>query len=299
MKKVIAALLVFALSYSAVIVYQQQIMKSSMSPIHLNFLAYVVASVILVLGIGLFSKKDLTGHSAPGIKYGVLTGFTASVVGDIAAMAGLRFSSSMNWGLLSRLSLPVTFLLAVVFLHEKATKHKLAAVLVALLGVFLVVYRWGSVVVLNRGDLFFFVAVLGFSIGNILSKKAMNYVSSLQLSLYRIISAAIMLSFFVFFFYPIESSINWVAVVIVGLSFVLGIVLVNYIIKKAGVSFFAVGATLVPVFVMIFSVLFMHEQPRAMQLLGGVLIISSILLFEKKSFLKLIKKEAFHDPSSV
>jgi len=298
MKKVIIALLLFAVFYSGLIIYQQQMMRTSMSPIHLNFLAYVVASFILIVGLSLFHRKSLIQHSKKGMIWGMLTGLSASIIGDISAMAGLRFSSSINWSLISRLSLPTTFLLVALFLHEKITKEKLLALTAALIGVVMVVYKWGATVTFNKGDVFFILAMVGMSVGNILSKKAMEYVSSIQLSLYRIVSAAILLSMYVLFFFPIPGAIDWIPPIIMGSCFVFGIVLVNYVIQHAGVSFFTIGATLVPVFVMLFSIVFLQERPMFTQLLGGVFIISSIFIFEHKSIRKHVKG-AIHGTTKV
>lgn len=281
-KKALMASLVFSLLYALTIVLQQFFLKSSIDPLNLNFFTYLFSALILTVYTFLFKKETFKFKSRKGLTLGIVSGIIGSVVADLAVVYGLRASSSINWGIISRLSVMVTFFLAIFMVNEKVNLRRIIAVIISLIGVLLVVYKPGSKVILNTGDLLFLVALFCFSYSNILCQQALEYITVWQLTYLRFASTAIILGILFFAFSHFEKVTVWGFIIFNGLSFIVGITLVNIIIKKAGAAFFAITSNMVPIFIVILSIFILKEAPAFFQIIGGTAIISSVFIFQKK-----------------
>jgi len=286
-KKALIASLTFSLLYALTIVLQQFFLKSSIDPLNLNFFTYLFSASILTTYTLLFKKETFKFKSRKGLVLAIVSGIIGSVVADLAVVYGLKVSSSINWGIISRLSILVTFFLAVFMVNEKVNLTKIIAVIISLIGVLLVVYKPGSKVILNTGDLLFLIALFCFSYSNILSQQALEYITVLQLTYIRFATTAIVLGILFFAFSHFEKVTIWGFIIFNGLSFIVGITLVNIIIKKAGATFFAIASNMVPIFIAVLSIFILKEAPTLTQIIGGIAIISSIFLFEKLRITKI------------
>lgn len=281
-KKALILSLMFSLLYAATIVLQQFFLKSSINPLNLNFFTYLFSASILTIYALSFKKETFIFKSRKGLMLGIVSGIIGSVMADLAVVYGLKNSSSINWGIISRLSVLMTFFLAIFMVNEKVNLRKIIAIIISLIGVLLVVYKPGSKVILNIGDILFLVALFCFSYSNILCQQALEHITIWQLTYLRFASTAIVLGILFFVFSHFEKITVWGFIIFNGLSFIAGITLVNIIIKKAGATFFAITSNMVPIFIVIFSIFILKQAPTLFQILGGTAIIGSILIFEKR-----------------
>jgi drug/metabolite transporter (DMT)-like permease len=280
MKAAFLAAAVFSALYGLQTVLLQSIVRVFISPLHLNFLINVLATLVVGFYLLMTKPSGLKIRSPKGLGYGILAGILGSGVADLLVLLGLQSSSSINWGILSRLMILTTFLLSVLFLKERFSWLKIFSVFLSIIGAFLVVFRFQISLVFNPGDLLFLGAVIAFGFLNIISQKALEYLTVSQLTFMRVSIGAIVLAIPVFLFFPIKEVSRWSLVVLNTFFLIAGINLVNLVIKKAGASFFSLSSNLVPVFTVIFAVFLLGDQPTLFQILGGILIISSIFLFQ-------------------
>ena len=278
----IALAFIFSLFYSLFILLQQQFLRIVIPPLQLNFFNHLSAVIFLSIFIFLIKPSLIKSVPKAGLKYAILVGLTASVFGDSLLYLGLKFSSAINWGILSLLIALVTFILAIKFLAEKSTRGKIIALMLSLVGAFIVIYRPGEKVLFIFTDLFFIAAVFMYAGANILNQKALKYLSIFQLLYFRLLSAVIVLGIVVFFSAPVIKNLPWAFIVINSLWLILGVSLVNLIIKRAGPTFFSLSLNLVPVFTVVFAAVLFKEMATIYQLTGGVLVIGSIVIFNKK-----------------
>lgn len=275
------AVILFSFFYGLQTILQQTVVRNTLPPLHLNFLAYGLSFIIFLIYLVLFNRKALKIKSKKGLTFGILTGLSASVVADTFVLLGLQTSSSINWGILSRLAAFVTFVLALVFLKEKSNMVKILALIISVVGAFLVIYTPGTKIIFNRGDLLFVGAFIAFGLANIFSQKALEFLSLSQLTFLRLFSAAVVFGIIVFVFFPVKQVSTWGFIFYNAASLIVGTSLISLIIKKSSGSFFAVASNLVPVFIIILSIFFLKEYPLPIQLAGGTLIIGGVILFQK------------------
>lgn len=248
----------------------------------MNFFMSLVSFVILTIYGLIFNRKIISIKlEKDAFKYFLLATFLW-IIADLSAIYGLKLSSSVNYSILSRLTVFVTYFTAVLFFKETLTKNKILAVVLSLLGSFFVVYNFKSTVVLNPGD----ILILGFSIfvslSGLFRQKISKNISSIHLTYLMFGLSTLTLGLITFLLEPINKFIIPPFIVLISILGLLGFNLVNYAIKQSGASFFSVVSSLLPVFTAIFTFFILGITPSINQLIGGIIIIVSIYIFQKK-----------------
>lgn len=272
----------FSLIYGLLIVLQQKFVRGMIHPLHLSFLSYFVSLGIITISLQFKNKKTFKFKSSKGVVIGIIAALLVSVIADLLVLYGLQRSSSINWGILSRLTVIVTYLVAVLFLGEKSSSKKLIAIAISMFGAFLVVLNFNETFALKKGDILFIGAVLALGIGNTCSQLALRYISIAQLAYVRIVSAALVLSIITLLFFPLEAISVWPFIVFNAFIIVISIFLINFVIKKAGAVFFVMIASQIPLFAVVFSVILLQEIPSIYQVLGGVLVVYGVFIFHRE-----------------
>ena len=282
MRQALIATIIFCIFYALQIVFQQLYVRTAIHPLHLNFLSYALISIVLSFYFLLFNKKAFILIPDKKVMPVFILALGGWMVADFFAVYGLRFSSSINYSILSRLMIFVVFTLSILFLHEKANLNKISATIISALGGMLVIYNFKAKIAINPGDLFFLITVITLSISSVARQKITNKISSFQLTYLMFIYSAVILGFFTFFLLPIQGISAYKFIFFNSFVSLIGFSLVNYAIQKGGAVFFTLVANLLPVFTIIFSSMFLRQLPVVTQILGGILIIFSIFLFQKK-----------------
>lgn len=288
MTRALLASIGFCIVYAFQIVLQESFVRSSIEPLHLNFLTYTLAAGIMTLYFLLFSGKSF--HIKPNKSLTRLFAITTGMwlIADFSAVYGLKFSSSLNYSLLTRTMIFVVFLLSVFFYKEKFIWQKIIAIILAGIGSVLVVLQFDTILTINPGDIFFLITVVTLSVSSIVRKDITRSISSLQLSYGMFFFAAIIYAILTFFFFPITYNVPLAAVFINTITGLVGFNLVNYAIQEGGAVFFTLVSNLLPVFTALFSLILLGKFPEIYQLIGGMLIIGSIFLFQGVIKLKSI-----------
>lgn len=282
MKQALFATILFCIFYSLQIVFQQLYVRSSIHPLHLNFLSYLLISIAMTIYFSLFDKKAFS--IKPDKKIFIF--FSIALIGwmlaDFFAVYGLKFSSSTNYSIISRLMVFVVFILSVLLLKEKSSFNKIIATIISIFGGILVIYKFNSKININIGDLFFLTTVFTQSTSSITRQTVTKQISAIHLTYYMFTFAAIILGIITFVFFPIKNIGSYKFIIFNALTGLIGFSMVNYAIQKGGAVFFTLVASLLPVFTAILSFLILKQLPLITQIIGGILIIFSIFIFTKK-----------------
>ena len=277
MHRALIAALIFSFIYGFTIILQQTIVRSSMDPVFLVTLSYIFTFIYFLI-YAYIAKPKILPFPHSGFKWGIATALLSSVLGDYFVIRGLQTSPSINWSILSRLTVPGTFLLALPILHEKLSWNKYLAGIIALFGAYFVVLDPSFVFSPKQGDIFFILAVLTYSLANVTSQFALRTFSTVQLTALRL-GLAMPSFLLILAFSPVSFSLNLPFTLFNAAMILFGTATVTYIIGRAGASFFAVTGNLIPVFTVLFSIFYLRVLPTFLQLLGGALVILSIFLF--------------------
>lgn len=281
MKQALLATIGFSIFYGLQITLSKIFLKDAINPLHLNFLTCLVSFIFLTIYFLIFKRKNFKIKLNKKIPlFLIIT--VLWLAADLFAMFGLKISYTINYSILSRLGVIFTYILAVTFFNEKHRFNKILGVLVSFLGVLVVVYNFKTNLLINIGDLFFLATALSQSASGLFRQKITNYISSLQLTYLMFGTGAIILGVLTIIFLPLTNFPVPLFIIVNSMLALVGFSFVNYAIAKGGASFFSVASSLLPVATAIFSFLILKQLPTFNQIIGGILIMLAIFLFQKK-----------------
>ncbi|MEA3357039.1 MAG: DMT family transporter [Patescibacteria group bacterium] len=281
MKKAIWAGICFSLLYSLFVVIQQKFVRTSLHPVQINAFSNAFALILVLLFARVFSPHEFKVKHKKGLKYALVSGLFAAVFADLFVLYGLQISSATNASILLKLTIILTFAFSMIAFKQKITKYKILSIFIALAGTVLIVFDFEHGYTINLGDLLFLGAVLSYSLANIANQKASKYLSTIQILIFRSLSATVILIPISLLFFPIATFPSIGLITFNGIVIATGCFLVTTIIRNSNASFFEIISSLIPVFTIILSYFFFKDLPTAYQIIGGLLIIGSIPIFLK------------------
>lgn len=265
-----------------------KILLACLQPVQILLLRFSIA--ILVLSF-LYPKRFFQTEGKGEIYY-ILAGFFGICLYFYLDHVALTYTTASNMGILSAVSPIITVILAQLFLKEKGI-HKwfVLGCLLSMTGVSLF-YINGARLKLNPlGDSIVMLGNFAWGFYCIFLKKVEVYKRDTLFVTRRVMVYGFI--FLVLFFICSGGKYDWSAVgrlSIWGHVLYLGIgasalcfVGWNYGIKVLGATKSSIYGYLGPVVTLTGSVLILHETVTGLQLMGAVLILSGVILSERKS----------------
>lgn len=269
-----------SVTWALSLVLQRLILTRGENPLNLvlwlNFFAAPLWLMIFKRHFGEFKKL-----SKKNITLLVFTGIAGSIGSSYLQSLALKNTTAVNFSFLYRTIVVFTIFFAWMFFKEKITFKKLFIVFLILTGSYLLTTK-GEGLVLSSGDIYtLLTAASGALIANILVKHT---TSKMHPDLSGAVTMLVaFLSLFIFSILTIEIAVprDFPLILITGLVYFLVIRLRNKAYTLATASYATMISSLTPLFVSIMSIPLLGERLEMIQLVGGLLIISSGFLAEK------------------
>lgn len=266
-------------------------LSTSIAPISLSFYRWLVAVIVFTPFAFSTVKKDWPTIKKHG-KYIVFTAFLGiSLFNTLIYYAG-QTTTAINLSLIA-LTFPVfIILISCIFFKEKLTLIKLLGIVIVLSGVLLIVSNGDYSVLLNltfnAGDPLMLMAAFIFAVHSLLVKnrpKGLNIISFQYMTF-----LVGMLILFPFYLLTKEEGLGFemhsniiMAILYVGIfSSLFSFVLWNKAIDKIGAPSAGMIYFLMPLFSGFVSWMIIDEKLRYYHLISGILIVSGILLANRK-----------------
>ena len=215
---------------------------------------------------------------ADGLHYGV---------GGTLYILGVSLTTAVNAGFLAKFALVTTTLLAWIFLGERMSWRKAAAVLTMLLGVYLLTTQ-GRRILPHPGDLFILGACLAWSAGNILMRKGLrgNPVDPDLVTWLKPLAGLPLFGVFALLVGVVQphsrlARLDGFSLPLLGYSVLAGVLLaltwlyLSRSLKQGTASYMTMLSTLTPVLVSVLAVLLLGETMSGVQILGGGLVVAA------------------------
>lgn len=238
---------------------------------------------VLPLWLFLFNRhrNEFKKLSKRNIYLLVLIGIAVSIGTTYLQALALKNTTAVNFAFLYRTIVVFTIIFAWIFFKEKITVKKLWIVILILVGSYLLVTK-GEGLVLAPGDIYSLAAAAsGAFISNILIKHSTS-------KMHPDLSAAVtmlvaFISLLIFSILTIEITVpkDLSIVIIAGVVSFFVIRLRNKAYTLSTASFATMISSFMPLFVSIMSIPLLGERLEPIQIIGGILIISSGFLAEK------------------
>lgn len=180
-------------------------------------------------------------------------------------------------------ALPFVPLLGFLFLKEKVTPWKLAFIGASVFGVALLAVRdFGNLLSWNAGDIVAIIATLGFAISYVTRKWHADILNNQELTALTLVFGAGFVFMFSMFLGegapPLDGSWTlWLAILLGGIFNVANVFLVNYGFQHVDAVRGGNLLTLESAWGVLFGFLFYSEFPTWLGLLGGVIIVGSVI----------------------
>lgn len=258
----------------------------------LSFLRYLVASITLLVIICFIKinrpkKEDLFSF--------ILSGALGFFLYVILFNKGTALVSAATSSIIIATVPVFTALLATFFYKEKLKIYQWIAIGIEFMGILVLTLMNGSFSI-NEGVLWLLIAALCLASYNILQRKLTKTYSALQASTYSIFFATIMLCIF------LPGSINkaihapliqMLYILILGVfsSAIAYIAWAKAISLAEKTTYVSNYMFVTPFLTTILGFIMINEIPDKATILGGIIILSGLFIFNKESFLEPFKNK--------
>lgn len=254
------------------------------SPMTLTLVRWLIA-VIVLLPLVWWKEKRLVPAKAALVPL-FLMGITGVALFNIFQFLALERTTSTNAGLISTMNTMSIALFSFAFLKEKINGLQLLAMVLSLIGVFLVLSKGDWQLLwhfqLNTGDLWMVAAVCVWGLYSVCSKWAMQTTSPLMATLYAgLFGVLILVPFTItdFTFSEIDSSFILSLLYTGIISTVVCMVFWNIGVQQLGATTSGIFLNFNPIFTALLAFLFIGEQLSWLQGIGGIIVILGCYLF--------------------
>ena len=262
-----------------------KILLNTFTPLEVMFYRFVIAYFLLLLIHPKFHKIDSLKEEAMFL----LSGITGGSLYFLTENSAVKISQASNVGLIVATAPIITALLAHFFTKgEKLNKNLICGFLIAISGVFLVMFNGNFMLKLNpAGDILALCAALSWSIYSITTKKLGNKYNYLYLT--RKIFFYALLTMIPFLFtseftfdvsklltFKVISNILFLGIVASSICYVMW----NFTVDQLGVVKTNNYIYLIPAITLMLSVLILHEKITLYSSLGALLIFLGVYVSE-------------------
>ena len=268
-----------------------RIIAGEISPFTASFYRFAIASIAILVILSRQSIR-LPRLKTSQLFYLVLLGLSGVFAYNAFFFLGLQTIPASRAGLIIALNPVAIAIGSRIIFKDKLTILQMIGVAISLLGVSLIITEGNIATIfsggIGKGEFAIFGCVISWSIYSLIGKKVMQQLSPLLATTYAIFIGTLAL------FPPaikeqMESGIESITIFgclsLLYLGILGTVVAFNWYydgIQAIGAAKAAIFINLVPVFALIFSVVFLKESISSIILLGGVLVITGVSLVNKK-----------------
>lgn len=252
----------------------------SFSPLLLCFIRFLIASSLMI--ILRFFQKPKIRILKKDRKNVILSAVAGISVYYAFENIALKYTSASAASLIEAAYPAITILIGVLIYHERSSKRMLAGIVISIIGVIIITDFSDMASNGMLGNLLLILDGFLWGFYNFLVQGISDEYDTFTLSYYQFLYGTLFFIPMLFFEHPVMVHLNASVITAViylsaGCS-VLAFILYNYGLKGISASSASAIMNLMPVFGIILSVLILHETITLRQILGGIIIMSGVLI---------------------
>ncbi len=216
-----------------------------------------------------------------------LLGATGIFAYSFFFFTGLRMVKASHGALIVALNPVLVMLISSSIGKERISRIKIIGLLLSIVGTAIVIARgdlFDLFTMFTWGDAFMLGCPISWALYTFFAKDALKFATPLQASTWAVVIGLAMILFFVpFETYPTKVDWTiWLAIVYLGIcGSVLGFVWYYEGIKEIGPVKTSIFNNLIPIFAVMFSVVFLNETIHDYMWYGSALVISGVYIINK------------------
>lgn len=272
----------------------QKLGSEYIPPFTFNFLRNLTAGLFLL--IYAFVRKNKTREKMNSItktatiRGGITTGLVMAIAVSFQ-QTGVYFTTSGKAGFITSLYVVIVPIIA-IFMGKKVSKKTAVAIILALIGLYLLTVKVEDGFSINKGDILIFIGSLFFAFHILFIDHYSVKSDSVKMSMLQFFVASLVSLFLMILFEKPELdlvikgifAILYLGVFSSGLGYTLQIVAQ----KDTDPTISSLILSLEAVFAALFGFIFLKEVPNERELIGGILMFFAIILAQLPN--SIIKK---------
>lgn len=272
----------------------QKLGSEYIPPFTFNFLRNLTAGLFLL--IYAFVRKNKTRQKVDSItktatiRGGITTGLVMAIAVSFQ-QTGVYFTTSGKAGFITSLYVVIVPIIA-IFMGKKVSKKTAIAIILALIGLYLLTVKVEDGFSINKGDILIFIGSLFFAFHILFIDYYSVKSDSVKMSMLQFFVASLVSLFLMILFEKPELdlvikgifAILYMGVFSSGLGYTLQIVAQ----KDTDPTISSLILSLEAVFAALFGFIFLKEVPNERELIGGILMFFAIILAQLPN--SIIKK---------
>lgn len=272
----------------------QKLGSDYIPPFTFNFLRNLTAGLFLL--IYAFVRKNKTSEKMNSItktatiRGGITTGLVMAIAVSFQ-QTGVYFTTSGKAGFITSLYVVIVPIIA-IFMGKKVSKKTAIAIILALIGLYLLTVKVEDGFSINKGDILIFIGSLFFAFHILFIDHYSVKSDSVKMSMLQFFVASLVSLFLMILFEKPELdlvikgifAILYLGVFSSGLGYTLQIVAQ----KDTDPTISSLILSLEAVFAALFGFIFLKEVPNDRELIGGILMFFAIILAQLPN--SIIKK---------
>jgi len=263
--------------------------SSDFSPIVMTFLRIGLASLLMFPFM--VHKEDNWRLSKKELWLAIQLGLIGMTFYHLFFFSALKYTSASNASVINASMPIITAVVAFFLLEEKLNRRQSFFMLTAFIGVVLTIIKWDLNVLfdmqMNQGDMLMLGGTFSWATYGVLIKKSSLQISALKLTTYSLLMCTLIVSPFAIKSILTENVLSvpiksYYSIIYMALfPTVLGYTIQLACIKELGPSTAALFINLVPIFSIVLSYLILGEAILKLNIISGLIIILSVILFTK------------------
>ena len=264
---------------SIVIMLSKKVLSIGIDPLNFTYQLFIISGLILSPFILIYETKKLKNISALSYLQLAFIGFLIAISYYIGFI-GLRYSTATNYTFLIQTSLFFTLIFARIFLGEKLTLVKVSLGIILLTGCYFVATA-GQLLTPHKGDFLIIISTMPFALHLVLAKNILTKIPVFTYSVFRNLLGGLFLLIYVIYTNQFDPSLisKWVMLASLAISF--GLFAINKALQNASTAYVSMMSLLIPVITSVFAFLIYSQKMNTIQIIGGLIILSSGFLINK------------------
>ncbi|MBL7170358.1 MAG: DMT family transporter [Candidatus Aenigmarchaeota archaeon] len=281
-EKKIIYVLAFSIFWALEIFFTKLALNNGAEFLPLSLQNMLLGGIILLFYVLITKRDKVKNVKKKYISRIFLMGFFLTI-GYLLSIYGLNLSTSVNYGFLIKTTIVFTPFLGFLLLKEKFNKNKVFLLITLLLGAYLMTVGINRIIP-RVGDLLIIGAAFFFSSAVIIQKPLTNNIDPNVVSVSRILVS----SFFLLIIFLFLSSVTFkiqtpIYGILIAFSFAMNEIFLSKTLSVSSVSYFSMMSMSVPIIISILGLIFLKESLGLFQGIGGIIIIISGILTQKKN----------------
>lgn len=251
---------------------------------------FIIAAIIIYIVF----KKKLKNFTKTEVKYGITTGLLLFLA-FFAQTIGLEYTAPSNSAFLTSTYIVMVPFISWIMISRKPTKRVFAAVLISIIGIAILTNIFSTAARFNVGDTLTLICAFLFACHVSFLEISTKKMGTEKLTFLQFCTSAVLsLMSFIFIdfdsIYKVKSVMGFLPVIYLGIfSTCIAFFMQTRAQKNTRSSKVAIILSTEAVFASLFSILLGYEVLTINLIIGGILVISSVMIMEKDMIYQMIK----------